>query len=180
MQRPPRHRGEGIITGAMLRRAWGFLGLISAALVLLGFFAVLLHGGWSPGDAVGEGDPLHDVWIQATTMTFAGIVSCQIGTAFAARTDHASLRSVGVLRNRLLLWGIGFELLFTAAVVYLPFCQSVFGTAALDPWMLALIAPFGLIVWGADELRRLRIRRTADGAPRQPIVTGVERSGSPS
>ena len=29
-------------------------------------------------------------------MTFAGIVACQIGTAFAARTERASLRSVGV------------------------------------------------------------------------------------
>ena len=42
----------------------------------------------------------------ATTMTFAGIVACQIGTAFAARTERASLRSVGLFTNRLLLWGI--------------------------------------------------------------------------
>ncbi|HST40875.1 MAG TPA: cation-transporting P-type ATPase [Conexibacter sp.] len=163
MQRPPRGRDESVITGAMLRRAWGFLGLISAALVMAGFFAVLLDGGWSLGDPVGDGAPLHDLWIQATTITFVGIVSCQIGTAFAARTDHASLRSVGVLRNRLLLWGIAFELVFTAAVVYLPFCQSIFGTAALDPWMLALVAPFGIVVWGADELRRLHNRTTSKG-----------------
>lgn len=67
-----------------------------------------------------------------------------------------------MLRNRLLLWGIAFELLFTAAVVYLPFGQSIFGTAALEPWMLALVAPFGFIVWGADELRRLHTRTTLE------------------
>jgi calcium-translocating P-type ATPase len=158
MRRPPRPRHEGVITGAMLWRAWGFLGLISAALVLGAFFAVLLAAGWSPGDAVGAGTPLHDAYLQATTITFAGIVSCQLGTAFAARTDHASLRSVGVLGNRLLLWGIAFELLFTVAVVYVPFVQAIFDTAALDAWMLLLIAPFGLVVWGADELRRWRRR----------------------
>jgi magnesium-transporting ATPase (P-type) len=142
----------------MLWRAWGFLGLISAALVLGGFFAVLLHAGWRAGDPVGTGDQLHHAWLQATTMTFVGIVSCQLGTAFAARTERASLRAVGVFANRLLLWGIAFELLFTAAVVYLPPLQSIFGTAGLDAWSLLLVAPFGLIVWGADELRRRHLR----------------------
>ena len=158
MERPPRARREGVITRPMLWRAWGFLGLISAALVLGGFFAVLLHAGWSPGDSVATGDPLHHAWRQATTMTFVGIVSCQLGTAFAARTERASLRSVGVFANHLLLWGIAFELLFTAAVVYLPPLQSIFGTAALDAWALLLVAPFGLVVWGADELRRRHLR----------------------
>ncbi len=159
MQRPPRGRGEGVITKPMLVRAWAFLGLISAALVLAAFLVVLLAAGWSPGDPTGQGAPLHDVYLQATTITFAGIVSCQIGTAFAARTDHASLRSVGVWSNRLLLWGIAFELLFTAAVIYTPVGQAIFGTASLDLWMVGMIAPFGLVVWGADELRRWRLRR---------------------
>ena len=39
-------------------------------------------------------------------MTFAGIVACQIGTALAARTERASLRSVGFFSNPLLLWAI--------------------------------------------------------------------------
>ena len=64
-------------------------------------------------------------------MTFLGIVACQIGTAFAARTDRASLRSVGLFTNRLLLWGIAFELVFAAALVYVPPLQDVFGTAPL-------------------------------------------------
>ena len=59
-------------------------------------------------------------------MTFLGIVVCQIGTAFAARTDRASLRSVGVFTNRLLLWGIAFELAFAAAVVTVPPLQRAF------------------------------------------------------
>ena len=115
----------------MLVRAWIFLGLIEAALVLAGFFFVLLQAGWSPGDDVGSGSPLHDAYLEATTMTFAGIVACQVGTAFAARTERASLRSVGVFSNRMLLWGIASELVFLAALVYVPTLQDVFGTAAL-------------------------------------------------
>jgi len=165
MERKPRPRGEGVITREMLWRAWGFLGLISAALVLGAFFAVLLNAGWSYGDHVGVGTALHHSYVQATTVLFAGIVSCQIGTAFAARTQSASLWQVGVFGNPLLLWGILFELIFTAAVIWLPPLQSVFGTAGLAPWMVALIAPFGVIVWGADEVRRWAARRRAAAAP---------------
>jgi hypothetical protein len=56
-------------------------------------------------------------------MAFLGIVACQIGTAVAARTDIAALRSIGILSNRLLLWGIAFELAVAVAIVALPHCN---------------------------------------------------------
>jgi magnesium-transporting ATPase (P-type) len=162
MRRPPRPRSENVIQKEMLVRAWLFLGLISAGLVLIGYFAVLALAGWSPGDAVGAGTPLHDDYVRATTMTFAGIVACQIGTAFASRTERASLRSVGIASNPLLLWGILFEIAFAAALIYLPPLQPVFHTAPLGPVDLAILLPFPFVVWGADELRRAR-RREARG-----------------
>jgi magnesium-transporting ATPase (P-type) len=148
-----------VIQRSLLYRAWVFLGLIEAALVLAGFFWVLAAAGWSPGDDTSAGSPLHDDYLRATTMTFAGIVACQIGTAVAARTERASLRSVGVFTNPALLGGIAFEILFGLAVVYLPLLQDVFGTAALGPAELALLATFPLVVWGADEARRALLRR---------------------
>lgn len=159
MSRPPRPRSAGVIDRALLIRAWALLGAVSAVLVMGGFFYTLWRAGWQPGDPTASGTPLHHAYLQATTITFAGIVTCQIGTAFAARTDRASLFTVGVLSNPLLLWGIAFELIFTAAVIYAPPLQHIFGTAALSPAQLLLIAPFPLIVWGADELVRLARRR---------------------
>jgi Cation transport ATPase len=159
MHRPPRSRAEGVIRPALLVRAWLFLGVISAALTLAGFFYVLLRAGWQPGAPTGPGTPLHDAYRQATTMTFLGLISGQVGTAFACRTDRASLRSVGVFANRLLLWGIAFELALAAVLSYAPPFQALLGTAALTPDMLAFVAPFPLIVWGADELRRWLLRR---------------------
>jgi hypothetical protein len=44
-------------------------------------------------------------------------------------------------------------------LIYLPPMQSAFGTAALSPVLLAVLAPFPLIVWGSDELRRWWLRR---------------------
>jgi calcium-translocating P-type ATPase len=154
MQQPPRQRSESIIRGSMLLRAWLFLGVICAALEMAGFFYVLLKAGWHPGAPTGPGAPLHHAYQQATTMTFFGMIAGQIGTAFAARTEHASLRSIGVLSNPLLLWGIAFELALAAILIYTPPIQAVLDTAALTPDMLAFTAPYPVIVWGADEIRR--------------------------
>ena len=159
MQQPPRKRSESVIQPPMLLRAWLFLGPICAALAMAGFFHVMLDAGWHPGDPTGDGTPLHHAYQQATTMTFLGMIAGQIGTAFAARTDRASLRSVGAFSNRLLLWGIAFELVVAAILIYTPVFQSLLATAALDPGMLLFVAPFPFIVWGADELRRWALRR---------------------
>ncbi|GAB2855272.1 hypothetical protein GCM10022221_63500 [Actinocorallia aurea] len=159
MDRPPRRASESVITRDMLVRAWGVLGLTSAVLVMAGFFLVLWRAGWTPGDPTGPGTPLHDDYRAATTATFAGIVLCQVGTAFAARTDQASLRQVGLFTNPLLLWGIAFELAFTAALMYVPVLQRVFGTTPLPADVLAVLAVFPFIVWGVDEARRAALRR---------------------
>ena len=161
MDRPPRQRGEGVISRGMLARTWGFLGLLSATLVMAGFFLTLRHAGWQPGAPTGPGSPLNHGYRQATTVAWLGIVACQVGTAFAVRTDHASLRQVGVLSNRPLLAALAVALAFAAAVVYAPPLHGFFGTAALTPGQLATVAPFPLIVWGADELRRMVLRHHA-------------------
>ncbi len=167
MDRPPRARGEGVIRPAMLVRAWLFLGLLSTALGLVAYYFVLHRAGWHPGEPVGVGHRLHHAYLQATTMTFLAIVVCQIGTAFAARTERAPLRAVGVFTNTLLVWGIAFELAVAAAVVTIPALQHVFGTAVPEPAALALLAPMPLIVWGADEVYRFALRsRGTRTAPR--------------
>jgi magnesium-transporting ATPase (P-type) len=144
----------------MLVRAWVFLGSLSAGLALGGFFFVLVGAGWHPGAPTGTGTALHHAYLQATTMTFLGIVVCQIGTAFAARTERAALRTVGVLTNRLLLWGIIFELAVAAALVSVPPLKAAFGMMMPGPQALALLVAFPFIVWGADEAHRWLLRRS--------------------
>ena len=92
-------------------------------------------------------------------MTWAGIVACQMGAAFAVRTSHASLRQVGVLSNRYLLRGVAFAIASAAAIIYVPPLQSVFQTAALPAPDLLVLACSPFVVWGSDELWRWRRRR---------------------
>ena len=164
MHRPPRKRSDNVIDGPMLARAWGLLGGVSAVLVTTLFLITLVQGGWTPTTSVTDG-PLHQVWVQATTVTFLGIVACQIGTAIAARTQRAALAQIGLFSNRLLLWGIAFEIGFAAAVTLLPPLQRVFGTTALQPWQTLALLPLPLLVWGADELWRWTRRRHPDQSP---------------
>ncbi len=91
-------------------------------------------------------------------MTFLGIVACQIGTAMAARASRTSLARIGFTTNRMLLWGIAFEILFAAVVVTIPPFQVVFGTEVPDLWLLTLLIPLPFIVWGSDEIFRWWLR----------------------
>jgi calcium-translocating P-type ATPase len=170
MERPPRRRSENVISAPMLLRAWLFLGVMVAGLSLAGFFYVLGGAGWSPGDPVGSGHPLHHAYLQATTMTFLGMIAGQIGTAFAVRTEHGSLRSIGVLSNRWLLGAIAAELLLAAVFIYAPPLQSLLGTAGLPVHDLAFLLPYPFIVWSADELRRWLLRRRGRRAARVAIA----------
>ena len=98
-------------------------------------------------------------------MTFLGMVAGQIGTAFAARTERASLRSIGITSNRYLLVAIAGTILLAVIFVYTPPFQALLGTAPLPPSTLSLLLLYPLVVWGADELRRYLIRRHARPGP---------------
>ena len=76
-----------------------------------------------------------------------------------------------MLSNPLLLWGIAFELAFAAALIYLPPLQPIFGTAALGPGELALLAAFP-----AGRLGRRR-GTTPSPAPRGAPHGAADRTG---
>jgi magnesium-transporting ATPase (P-type) len=161
MEHPPRKKGEGIIDRPLLVRGYLFMGLIEAVLVLAAYFWVLYRGGWTLGtpDISNPQSPLFNLYLTATTMTFLGIVGTQIGTVFATRTNRASVFSIGILSNRWIIYGVIFELVLVATIIYVPFLQDIFGLRPLGivEWLLAL--SFGVIVFIADELRKAYIRR---------------------
>jgi hypothetical protein len=79
------------------------------------------------------------------------------------------LRALGVFTNRPLLGAIAFELVFVAALCYLPPLQAVFRTAPLPFWVILLLIPCPVLVWGADELSRwIARRRSTVSASRGP------------
>jgi P-type Ca2+ transporter type 2C len=89
----------------------------------------------------------------------AGIVACQVGNVFCCRTTHQSVFKVGLATNRLVLVGVAAEICLIAALVYVPFLQSVFGLVPLGLRDWAFIAVFPLIMLGAEETRKWIVRR---------------------
>lgn len=156
MERPPRPPQERLLNFSVLARGYLFLGIINAFVVLFAFFWTLRQGGWEWGTVLPLSDPLAR---KAATMTFAGIVMMQVGNVFACRTEETSLFRIGVLGNRLIIWGVLFELVFTCLLIYIPACQPLFGTAPLGwrDWLLFL--PFIPLPVLAEEARKALVRR---------------------
>jgi magnesium-transporting ATPase (P-type) len=160
MRQPPRGRGERLLDLGSLARGYGFLGLLNSV-VVLGAFLLYLHlQGWSWGQPQA---PTAQAGQVATTIVFLGIVLMQVGNGFACRTERVSAFEGGLFANRLLLWGTMLEVLFAAALLYVPFLQPLFGTAPVGwGWWLLLLAWVPL-VFLADEGRKALVRRARRG-----------------
>lgn len=170
MARPPRRRGEGLLSRGVMVRGYLVLGLTSAAAVLGTYFLFLISRGWHWGQASA---PTPRDAAAATTIVFLGIVLMQVANAFACRTERVSAFRTGLFGNRFLLWGIAFELALAAAVVYLPFMQPVFGTAAIGPVWWGVLAAFLPVIFLIDEARKLLARA------RRPHIASNERLSEP-
>ncbi|MDO8692110.1 MAG: cation-transporting P-type ATPase [Dehalococcoidia bacterium] len=157
MQRSPRPKGERLLTGALLVRAYLFFGLIEAFFVMAGFFWTLNRFGWTWGTSLNSTDPLY---LRASTMGFLGIVMTQVGTVFASRTNRVSVFQVGLFSNKWVLGGVAFELALTVVLLYVPPIASFFGMYPLGPEEWAVAAMFGPMVFLADEARKWLARRT--------------------
>jgi magnesium-transporting ATPase (P-type) len=158
MSRPPRSRDERLLSSGALLRGYGFLGGMATVVVLSAFFLFLSSHGWSWGQPRA---PSHRVGLEATTIVFLGIVLMQVGNAFACRTERVSVFRIGLLGNRLLLWGIAFELAFAALLISVPALQDLFGTAPVGAgWWLGLAA-FIPVIFLAEEARKAVVRRRA-------------------
>ncbi|MBF0494307.1 MAG: cation-transporting P-type ATPase, partial [Candidatus Omnitrophica bacterium] len=161
MDLPPRPKKKGIIDNVVLFRGYIFLGLLNTAAVMAAYYMILYQGGWRPGMQLEPNDttfanPLH---LKATTMVFVGIVVMQIANVFACRSERHSVFKIGILGNKLLLWGILFEIVFTIALVYMPFFQKVFATTAIGWKDWAILFAFMVVIFIAEELRKAFMNR---------------------
>ena len=146
MTRPPRPRGEGVIT----RRMWAgifFVGAVMAAGTLLALDASL------PGGLIeGSGSMRY-----GQTIAFTTLVMFQIFNVFNARSDERSAFS-GLFKNHWLWGAILLSLALHVAVIYIPFLQEAFSTVSLSlgDW-LRCAAAASSVLW-LRELSKVVIR----------------------
>jgi len=153
MQHPPRPRGERLLDWGTLLRAYLFLGPLEAVAGMAAFFFVLHGGGWQYGEVMAPRDLLY---LQATTACLSAIIAMQVVNVFLCR--HPTLSAFGRGRNRLIWYGIGFELLLLLLIGYTPWGNALFGTAPLGIEVWLFIVPFGIGMLLLEELRKAVVR----------------------
>lgn len=156
MRRPPRPRGERLLSWPLLARAYLFLGPFEALAAMAAFFFVMEAGGWQYGQMPAGDDPLYR---QATTACLAAIVLAQMVNLFVCRHPRLPAWHFPLFENRLLLVGLAAELMLLLFIIYTPWGNRLFGTAPLpaDVWLFAL--PFAMLLGVAEEARKGLMRR---------------------
>ncbi len=156
MQRPPRPRSERLLNWSTLLRAYLFLGPLEAIAAMAAFFFVLHGGGWQYGNVLGHHDNLY---LQATTACLSAIIAMQVVNVYLCRHPLMSVFSRGHRRNRLIGYGIIFELSLLVLIDCTPWGNALFGTAPLDTkvWLFIILFMPGILL--IEELRKAAVRR---------------------
>jgi P-type Ca2+ transporter type 2C len=167
MNRPPRPRNQPLIDSGLLWRAFGWLGLMEAALCFAGFLSVFVLTGHaaeiglpmlatlSIPAAWKFSLPFNQTVLLATTVYHAGVVTSQVGNVLACRSERMRSSSLGWLSNKYLWLGIIIELLGITGMIYTPFLARLFNHVALPVWMWIGLAMNALVIYSLEWIRKL-------------------------
>lgn len=154
MNVPPRSRDDSLLNKKTIIKAFFWYGLIASIIAMACYFYINFKNGYSFSNLAADGL----VYRQATTMTLAAIVFCQIGAVLNCRTEKQSVFKMGIFSNKKVLIGIVFEIFLMAFMMYVPFMQSIFDTAPLGvtEWIILAIIPIPVFL--IEEYRKKIVR----------------------
>ena len=163
LRRSPLSYQKKLLDRSLLLRAYGFIGVIEAAVSMAAFLLVWYSCGFTLLDMQTELPRLlrgtadvftTHIYQHATTMALASIVACQIGNLFVCRSEHLPFWEFSLWRNPFLLAGIGYELAILASITNIPFLAAIFLTQPISfmEWGMLVFCPLILLV--LEELRR--------------------------
>ncbi|MDD2337926.1 MAG: cation-translocating P-type ATPase C-terminal domain-containing protein, partial [Geobacteraceae bacterium] len=170
MDKPPRSRGERLIDMPLLLRTMVWLGSVQTSLCFCGFFYLYWTFGYSDflrlprPDLVPYAERLLTrdgyVYVLATTIFLASVVTTQIGNAYACRTERTSVFTIGFFSNRFLLVGILVEVALVSLLMYVPPLRRIFELAPLPLHFWVVIFAFPPVLFLLEEARKAYLRRT--------------------
>lgn len=159
MDQPPRDPNERLLNRRVLVKAFLWYGLMASIVAMAGYFLVNMLAGWPGIPLAGLGNDGDPVYIQATTMTLAGIIFAQIGQVMNCRTETTSVFKIGLFSNRRILIGIVFEVVLLVILTTFPPLQGVFHTAPLAWQDYAFLCCIPPVVIAIEEVRKAWLRR---------------------
>ncbi|MDJ0753972.1 MAG: cation-translocating P-type ATPase [Ardenticatenaceae bacterium] len=136
MERSPYDPQESVFSrgvGAQVITTGIILGLVSLAVGFWGFVIGLDQQVWR-------------------TMTFTTLTLAQMGNALATRSFKESAFTIGIFSNRLMIGAIIVTFLLQMALIFVPFLQNIFRTAALSGMQLTICLAVSVLVYGIVEI----------------------------
>lgn len=165
MLQPPRKHHQPLLDARLLRRAFLWLGMIEAGLCYLGFIAVYIFSGNAallniPFLAQFDWPLLlpfvtpYNLILVSQTVFHAGVVTAQVGNAFACRTFKARNAQMGWGSNHWLLLGIVIELIGIAALIYVPPLAAAFEHVAFPVQYWGILLLYAPALYTLEWLRK--------------------------
>ncbi|KAF4975883.1 hypothetical protein FZEAL_7356 [Fusarium zealandicum] len=141
MTKPPRRRGDPVLTRALISRV-----LTSAAIITVGTMLIYRREMMADGQ----------VTRRDTTMTFTCFVFFDMFNALGCRSESKSVLrgEVGLFSNNLFNWAVALSIAGQLLVIYFPWLQETFQTEALGFFDLVRLVFLCSTVFWADELRK--------------------------
>jgi magnesium-transporting ATPase (P-type) len=172
MSRPPRSPGEPILSRFVLFRT-----ALVAMLMATGGVGLFLYEYY---EQLRAGAPMELALREAQTMAVTTVVLFQVFYLMNCRSLRGSVLKIGLFSNPLVYVGMGALLLLQFGYVYLPFMNTLFGSAPLGPHDLlksALVAMTVLPVIGIEKWwhgrRSSRQTPGESGGPQVPVGQGL-------
>jgi magnesium-transporting ATPase (P-type) len=168
MRHSPHHRSQHLFDRSLIRRSFLWLGLIEAALCYMGYLAVYLLSGNAERlnleILAGVNFPhlfqiTGDVTQMARTVFLTGLVTAQIGNAFACRTSKSRNTKIGWGSNTLLIGSVVLALAIILGIVYFPPLESAFNSRVFPAYFWAPLILYSLVVYTMEWFRKSVARR---------------------
>jgi magnesium-transporting ATPase (P-type) len=105
----------------------------------------------------------------AITVFHAGVVTAQVGNAFACRTERDHNRQLGFFSNRLLLGGIAAEIAIILALIYIPPLARAFDHLPLPLIAWAWLGLYAPVIYTLEWMRKHLARKII-----APVLPGQE------
>jgi magnesium-transporting ATPase (P-type) len=153
-------RVGALVNGAVLRRAFGVLGPLEAAVSMAAFTVVLTLGGWSWGET-----PSAALLATGSGTAFAVIAVSQMANAFACRSATMPAWRLHLLGNRYVLVAIGAEAVLLLLFVGVPPLADLLGGSwpTVTGWLFAVLGAAVIILADAAQ-KGVRARSHARAA----------------
>jgi Ca2+-transporting ATPase len=141
MRRPPYPPDENIFARGIGRDIL-IIGLLMGLISLgIGFIY------WQQG---------REIW---QTMVFTTLTLSEMGYVMAIRSNRDSLFTIGLITNKSLVGAVALTILLQIAVIYVPFLQGIFETAALPLTDLVISLLLSTSIFWVVELMKWIIRK---------------------